>query len=127
MVSGGANIYPREIEEVLLKHSRVLEAAVVGAPHPTLAEQVTAFVTLKPLDDGSEEPPPAVLSGSTWANKGQRGLVALDEALVGELDRLCLDHVARFKRPRQYFVLAELPKSAYGKVLKTSLRGYFSQ
>jgi long-chain acyl-CoA synthetase len=94
IISGGSNIYPREIEEVLLRHPDVVEASVVGRPHPDWGEEVVAFVVAKP------------------------------QATVPEaaLDRLCLDHIARFKRPREYRFIEALPKNNYGKVLKTDLR-----
>ena len=94
IISGGANIYPREIEEVLQQHPAVLECAVVGRPHPDWGEEVIAFVVAR---DGS----------------------GLD---TPELDALCLERIARFKRPRAYHVVDSLPKNAYGKVLKTELR-----
>ena len=94
LISGGSNIYPREIEEVLLLHSAVLECSVVGQAHQDLGEEPVAFVVLRP------------------------GLSALPE----ELDALCLEHIARFKRPRQYRFVEALPKSNYGKILKTELR-----
>ncbi|HEY8369685.1 MAG TPA: long-chain fatty acid--CoA ligase, partial [Thermodesulfobacteriota bacterium] len=94
IISGGSNIYPREIEEVLLRHAEVVEASVVGAPHPDWGEEVVAFVVRKP--------------GSRVAD--------------ADLDALCLDHIARFKRPRRYVFVEELPKNNYGKVLKSELR-----
>ena len=94
IISGGSNIYPREVEEVLLLHPDVLETSVVGRPHADWGEEIVAFVVPKP--------------GRT-----------LDDAA---LEQLCLDHIARFKRPKQYVHLTELPKSSYGKVLKTELR-----
>jgi len=94
IISGGTNIYPREIEEVLLRHPDLVEAAVVGRPHPDWGEEVVAFVVARP------------------------GAAVADAAL----DRLCLDHVARFKRPRDYRFVDALPKNNYGKVLKTELR-----
>jgi acyl-CoA synthetase (AMP-forming)/AMP-acid ligase II len=94
IISGGSNIYPREVEEVLLLHDAVHEVSVIGRPNIELGEDVVAFVVLKP---GASIDP-------------------------SELDRLCLDHIARFKRPKSYFVEAELPKNNYGKVLKTELR-----
>lgn len=94
IISGGSNIYPREVEEVLLSHPDVAEAAVLGRPHPEWGEQVSAFIVLAP--------------GTTP-----------DEAA---LDALCLARIARFKRPRHYRFIAALPKNNYGKVLKTSLR-----
>lgn len=98
IISGGSNVYPREVEEVLLRHDGVREASVVGRPHREWGEEVVAFVVAEP--------------GAT-----------VKEA---ELDRLCLEHVARFKRPRAYRFLGELPKNSYGKVLKTELRASLS-
>jgi long-chain acyl-CoA synthetase len=94
IISGGSNIYPREVEEVLLTHPDVLEVAVVGRPHPDWGEEVVAFVVPRP--------------GAT-----------IDLTV---LDALCLDRIARFKRPRHYQIRDGLPKNAYGKVLKTALR-----
>jgi long-chain acyl-CoA synthetase len=94
IISGGANIYPREIEEVLLAHAGVAEAAVVGRPHPDWGEEAIAFVV----------------------RRGGAHVAAT------ELDRLCLDNIARFKRPKHYRFVAALPKNNYGKILKTALR-----
>jgi len=94
IISGGSNIYPREIEEVLLRHPDLLEAAIVGRPHPDWGEEVVAFIVAKA--DATVEP--------------------------AALDRLCLDQIARFKRPREYCFVDSLPKNNYGKVLKTELR-----
>jgi long-chain acyl-CoA synthetase len=93
IVSGGSNVYPREVEEVLLLHPKVAEASVVGRPDPEWGEAVVAFVVAR-----GEAPP------------------------VEELDRLCLEHIARFKRPKEYRFVASLPKNHYGKVVKTELR-----
>ena len=93
-MGSGSNIYPREVEEVLARHPSVAEVSVVGAPDPEWGEVVCAFVV------------PA--AGS-----------ALDEA---ELDALCLENLARFKRPKRYRAIDALPKNNYGKVLKTELR-----
>ena len=94
IVSGGSNVYPREIEEVLLTHPAVLEAAVVGRPHADWGEEAVAFVV---------------------ARVGA-------EVAAADLDRLCLDNIARFKRPKGYRFVEALPKNNYGKVLKTELR-----
>jgi long-chain acyl-CoA synthetase len=92
IISGGANIYPREIEEVLLRHPAVAECSVVGRPHAEWGEEVVAFIVRRtPIE-------PA------------------------ELDALCLQNIARFKRPREYRFVESLPKNNYGKVLKTELR-----
>jgi len=93
IISGGSNIYPREVEEVLLRHPRVREVSVVGRRDARWGETVVAFVAC----DGA----------------------AIDS---GELDALCLAHIARFKRPREYRFVDALPKNNYGKVLKTALR-----
>jgi long-chain acyl-CoA synthetase len=98
IVSGGSNIYPREVEEILLLHPNVAEASVVGRPDPEWGEAVVAFVVAR------GEPP--------------------SEA---ELDRLCIDHIARFKRPKEYRFVTQLPKNHYGKVVKTELRALFAQ
>jgi long-chain acyl-CoA synthetase len=93
IVSGGSNIYPREVEEVLLAHPGVSEACVVGRPDREWGEAVVAFIVARGV------PPPAA-----------------------ELDRLCLEHIARFKRPKEYRFVERLPKNHYGKVLKGELR-----
>ena len=93
IVSGGSNVYPREVEEVLLAHPGVAEASVVGRPDREWGEVVVAFVVPR----GAAPP-------------------------VAELDRLCLDRIARFKRPREYRFVDRLPKNHYGKVVKTELR-----
>jgi long-chain acyl-CoA synthetase len=94
IISGGTNIYPREVEEALLLHPAVFEVSVVGRPSAEWGEDVVAFVVAKP---GAK----------------------LD---TSDLDRHCLEHIARFKRPKFYIVEKELPKNNYGKVLKTELR-----
>jgi long-chain acyl-CoA synthetase len=94
IISGGSNIYPREVEEVLLLHPQVQEVSVVGRRHAEWGEEVIAFVVPK----GSRK---------------------VDEA---ELDLLCLQNIARFKRPKHYRFVEALPKNNYGKVLKTELR-----
>ncbi|MDO9146269.1 MAG: AMP-binding protein [Hydrogenophaga sp.] len=94
IISGGSNIYPREVEEVLLTAPGVAEVAVVGAPDPEWGEIVVAFVVPQPG---------AALDSKT-------------------LDAFCLEHIARFKRPKRYEIVDALPKNNYGKVLKTVLR-----
>jgi len=94
IISGGSNIYPREVEEVLLLHPQVREVAVIGQRDADWGELVVAFLVA-----------------------GEGGPVA-DAALDG----LCHDHIARFKRPKAYRWVQALPKNSYGKVLKTELR-----
>jgi long-chain acyl-CoA synthetase len=90
IVSGGSNVYPREVEEVLLRHDGVREVSVIGRPDPEWGEVVVAYVV------GGASP--------------------------AALDALCLDHIARFKRPKDYVFVDALPKNNYGKILKTELR-----
>lgn len=94
IISGGSNIYPREVEETLLNHPDVSEVSVVGMPDPEWGEIVIAFVVTNSTDQPSNE--------------------SLDEA--------CTSAIARFKKPKRYEFVAELPKNNYGKVLKTELR-----
>ena len=94
VISGGSNIYPREVEEVLLAHPAVSEVAVIGQPDAEWGEVPVAFVVA-------------------------RAGAAPDSAA---LDAWCLAQMARFKRPRHYHWVAALPKNSYGKVLKTALR-----
>ena len=97
IISGGSNIYPREVEEVLLLHPAIREVAVVGVPDPEWGESVVAVVVKK------------------------EGHVPDQQ----ELDLFCLKHIARFKRPKRYVFVDELPKNATGKVLKRELRERF--
>jgi long-chain acyl-CoA synthetase len=94
IISGGTNIYPREVEEALLTHADVREVSAIGVPDPDWGEIVVACVV---LEDGA---------------------VADDSGL----DAHCLASIARFKRPKRYVYLDALPKNNYGKVLKTELR-----
>ena len=90
IISGGSNIYPREVEEVLVTHPNVREVSVIGRPDREWGEAVVAYIV------GHAEP--------------------------AELDALCLSHIARFKRPKDYVFVDALPKNNYGKILKTELR-----
>jgi acyl-CoA synthetase (AMP-forming)/AMP-acid ligase II len=90
VISGGSNIYPREVEEALIGHPGVSEACVVGAPDEEWGEIVVAFIV------GSASP--------------------------AELDGYLLERSARFKRPKRYEFVDEIPKNSYGKVLKRELR-----
>jgi long-chain acyl-CoA synthetase len=95
IISGGMNIYPREVEEVLLRHPGVRDVSVVSRPDAEWGEAVVAFVV---ASDGAD--PPSSES----------------------LDQTCLDHIARYKRPKEYRFVETLPTSNYGKVLKRELR-----
>jgi len=97
IISGGSNVYPREVEEALLTHAGVAEVAVVGRRHAEWGEEVVACVV---------------------ARDPSCDTAALERAL----DAHCLASIARFKRPKAYVFLRELPKNETGKVLKTALR-----
>ncbi len=94
IISGGSNIYPREVKEVLLTHPDANECAVVGQADAKWGEIVVAFVVSEPR-------------------------VSID---LKAMDELCLSQIARFKRPKRYESVEALPKNNYGKVLKTDLR-----
>ncbi len=94
IISGGNNIYPREVEEALLTHPGVAEACVVGRVSQLRGEDVVAYVV---------PAPDAVLSKAN-------------------LNRHCMERMARFKRPKHYRFVQCLPKNAYGKVLKMEIR-----
>ncbi|WP_254530472.1 fatty acid--CoA ligase [Natrinema gelatinilyticum] len=95
IVSGGENIYPTEVEDVLFTHDAVEEAAVLGEPDEEWGEQVVAYI------------------------------VTAGDVSVADLDAFALesDHLADFKRPRTYYFVEELPKNPSGKVQKFKLRG----
>ncbi|MGO4834533.1 AMP-binding protein, partial [Rhizobiaceae sp. 2RAB30] len=94
IISGGSNIYPREVEEILLTHNSVSEVSVVGQRDAEWGEIVVAFVVARPACAPSDE----------------------------VLDAHCLSGLARFKRPKRYIWLQSLYKNNYGKLLKTELR-----
>ncbi len=94
LISGGVNVYPAEIEEVLARHPAVAEAAVVGVPDPEWGERVRAFVALR------------------------EGMSASAE----DLTSFCREHLSGPKVPREFRVLPELPRNPTGKVLKRDLR-----
>ena len=94
IISGGENVYPREIEEVIVQHPAVREVAVIGVPDPVWGESIKAVVSLIPENEVAET----------------------------ELIDFCADHIARYKRPKSIDFVEELPKNNYGKILKRELR-----
>ena len=93
-ISGGSNVYPREIEEVLLTHPAIAEACVVGMPHEKWGESGVAVLVLEP------------------------GLSVDDAALIAYLD----GKLAKYKWPASFAFWTELPKSGYGKVTKRDVK-----
>ncbi len=99
IISGGENIYPREIEEVIIRHPDVREVAVVGVPDKKWGEAVKAIVVATP------------------------GTILTEEAVIA----WCQDAIASYKKPKSVEFVAELPKNNYGKVLKRELRARYWQ
>lgn len=94
IISGGTNVYPREVEEVLLQHPDIKEVSVIGAPDDDWGERVVACVS---TNNGAPCSPE-------------------------QLGQFCARQLARFKLPKEYRFFDELPKNATGKILKTALR-----
>ena len=94
IIRGGLNVYPREVEEVMMKHPAVSMAAVIGVPHAEMGEEIKAFVVLN------------------------EGKVATEE----ELMEFTKGNIAAYKYPRIIEITASLPTSATGKILKKELR-----
>lgn len=99
IISGGVNIYPREIEEVLYQHPSVFEASVIGVPDDYWGEAVKAIIVLKERADVSES----------------------------EIIKHCGEHLAGYKKPKSVEFWKELPKSPQGKILKRAIRERFSK
>lgn len=97
IISGGENVYPREIEEVLVQHPAVREVAVIGVPDPKWGEAIKAVVS--------------VVKGKS--------------ATEDELISFCKDNMASFKKPKSIDFVDELPKNNYGKILKRELRAKY--
>jgi len=99
IISGGVNIYPREIEEILYQHPSVLEASVIGVPDDFWGEAVKAIIIRK------------------------------ENAIVSENDiiRFCGEHLAGYKKPKSVEFWKELPRSPQGKILKRAIRERYSK
>ena len=97
VISGGENIYPREIEEVLVRHPAVREVAVIGVPDPKWGEALKGVVALVPGKSVTEQ----------------------------ELIAFCKENIASYKKPKSVDFVDELPKSNYGKILKRELRAKY--
>ena len=100
IISGGVNIYPQEIENLLITHPKVFDAAVIGAPDPDMGEQVVAIV--QPLD-------PATAGA----------------ALAEELSTYCRNHLSGVKRPRRIDFINDMPRSSAGKLMKRELQARY--
>lgn len=105
IISGGVNIYPQEIENLLVTHDRVMDAAVIGAPDPDLGEKVVAVI--RPVDAGD------------LSDTGK-------QALEQELRDFLAPNLSRVKMPKLYDFRPELPREANGKLYKRELRDEFA-
>ncbi len=94
VLSGGYNVYPREIDEILYEHPKVAEACCIGVPHPSRGEQIKAFVVLAEGETATEE----------------------------EIITYCRERLAVYKLPTGVEFRNELPKSTVGKILRRELR-----
>ncbi|HWE33064.1 MAG TPA: acyl-CoA synthetase, partial [Solirubrobacteraceae bacterium] len=101
IISGGVNIYPQEVEDVLVLHPAVADVAVIGVPDPEMGEQVKAVVALAPGTEGSE-------------------------ALERDLIEYVKSRIARFKAPRTVDFVEELPRTPTGKLVKGELRKQYA-
>jgi acyl-CoA synthetase (AMP-forming)/AMP-acid ligase II len=99
IISGGSNIYPREVEDVLTRHPAVSEAIVFGVPDPEWGESVASVIVLREECAGVD---------------------------ADTLIAFCRDHLGSFKKPKRIEFVTELPKNAYGKVLRRDLRDRFN-
>jgi acyl-CoA synthetase (AMP-forming)/AMP-acid ligase II len=98
IISGGLNVYPTEVEEILYTHPAVEECAVIGMPHSEYGEAVSAFVKRKQGRECSEK----------------------------DLIDYCKKHIASYKAPKKILFVEELPKSPAGKILKREIRKAFT-
>jgi acyl-CoA synthetase (AMP-forming)/AMP-acid ligase II len=94
IISGGENIYSREIEDIIIRHSAVHEVAVIGVPDETWGEAIKAIIALKPGQKATQE----------------------------EIINFCKDYLGSYKKPKSVEFIDEIPKNPYGKVLKKELR-----
>ena len=99
IISGGVNVYPREIEEILYKHPAVSEASVIGLPDEHWGEVVKAVIVLK------------------------KGASATEKEII----EFCGKHLAGFKKPKSVDFWEELPKSSTGKILKKDIRKHYEK
>jgi long-chain acyl-CoA synthetase len=94
IIAGGYNIYPVELDDVLMSHPKILEACAVGIPHEYRGETVKAFIVTKEGETLTEE----------------------------DVTRYCKENLAAYKVPKIFEFVAELPKSTVGKVLRRKLK-----
>ena len=106
IITGGFNVYPKEIELLIDDMDGVVESAIIGLPHPDFGEAVTAVLVPENFDAGADEE-------SSHAS------------LIAAIKRVTAEELAKFKQPKNYLVLEELPRNTMGKVQKNELRKQF--
>lgn len=99
IISGGQNVYSKEVEDVIMQHPAVMMAAVIGVPHPDWGESVKAVVSLKPGHS----------------------------ATCDEIANHCIDTLAKYKRPRSIQIVEEIPHNPAGKILKPEVRRIYGK
>jgi long-chain acyl-CoA synthetase len=99
IITGGENVYSREVEEAIYAHPSVSEVAVIGLPDPVWGENVTAVVALR------------------------QGATASEQEIIA----VCRDRLAGFKKPKSVRFVDEIPKNVSGKILKRELRDRFTE
>ncbi|MGE5544990.1 MAG: class I adenylate-forming enzyme family protein [Bacillota bacterium] len=99
IISGGQNVYSKEVEDVLMSHPAIMMTAVIGVPHPDWGESVKAVVSLKPGQSVTPE----------------------------ELSEYCVDKLAKYKRPRFIQIVDDIPHNPAGKILKTEVRKLYGR
>jgi acyl-CoA synthetase (AMP-forming)/AMP-acid ligase II len=99
IISGGQNVYSKEVEDVIMQHPSVMMVAVIGMPHPQWGESVKAVVSLKPNCTATEE-----------------GIIAF-----------CQERLAKFKNPRYVEIVDDIPHNPAGKILKTEVRKLYGK
>jgi long-chain acyl-CoA synthetase len=94
IISGGFNIYPRDVDEVLFSHPKIMEGCAIGVPDEYSGERIKAFVVLKEGETATEE----------------------------EIIEYCRENLVKYKVPKYIEFVEDLPKSAVGKILRKELR-----
>ena len=116
--TGGENVYPREVEEVLYKHPKVQEAVVVGIPNDFLGEKIKAYIVLKPGEARADEGSPKTTADSAAHHMSKER----EQAAADDIIDFCKEHISKFKVPKEIEFRPEIPKTLVGKVLRRALR-----
>jgi long-chain acyl-CoA synthetase len=116
--TGGENVYPREVEEILYKHPNVQEAVVVGLPQEFLGEKIKAYIVLK----GGKTSTNIAHSEKIADCAESVALKEREKAAADEIIEFCKQHISKFKVPKEIEFRDQIPKTLVGKVLRRVLR-----